>query len=89
MVSVSQTARTAKPQTELLFSEQYACIECGISYSEVEPRIFSFNSPYGACPSCNGLGTKLEFDPELVIPDKDKSINDVEITDEDFNFEMD
>ena len=60
---------------DLVFSEQYACTKCGISYSEVEPRIFSFNSPYGACPSCNGLGTKLEFDPDLVIPDKDKSIN--------------
>jgi len=60
---------------ELVFSEQYACAKCGISYSEVEPRIFSFNSPYGACPECNGLGTKLEFDPEIVIPDRNKSIN--------------
>ena len=60
---------------ELVFNEQYACAKCAISYSEVEPRIFSFNSPYGACPECNGLGTKLEFDPDLVIPDKDKSIN--------------
>ncbi|MCX5703795.1 MAG: excinuclease ABC subunit UvrA, partial [Candidatus Omnitrophica bacterium] len=58
-----------------VFSEEYACAKCGISYSEVEPRIFSFNSPYGACPECNGLGNKLEFDPELVIPDKNKSIN--------------
>jgi len=63
-------------RTELVFSEQYACTRCGISYSEVEPRIFSFNSPYGACPECNGLGTKLEFDPDLVIPDKDKCINE-------------
>jgi excinuclease ABC subunit A len=60
---------------DLVFSEHYACAKCGISYSEVEPRIFSFNSPYGACPGCNGLGTKLEFDPDLIIPDKDKSIN--------------
>ena len=59
-----------------VFSEQYACTNCGISYTEVEPRIFSFNSPYGACPECNGLGTKLEFDPELVVPDKNKSINE-------------
>jgi len=59
-----------------IFSEQYACTKCGISYSEVEPRMFSFNSPYGACPDCNGLGTKLEFDPDLVIPDKSKSINE-------------
>ncbi|MFH1269650.1 MAG: excinuclease ABC subunit UvrA, partial [Candidatus Omnitrophota bacterium] len=59
-----------------IFSEQYACVKCGISYSEVEPRMFSFNSPFGACPDCNGLGTKLEFDPDLVIPDKSKSINE-------------
>ncbi|MBU1727494.1 MAG: excinuclease ABC subunit UvrA [Candidatus Omnitrophica bacterium] len=64
----------AKPQ-DLIFSEQYACAKCGISYSEVEPRNFSFNSPYGACPECNGLGTKLEFDADLIIPDKNKSIN--------------
>jgi excinuclease ABC subunit A len=57
------------------YSEQYACLNCGINYSEVEPRMFSFNSPYGACPECNGLGNKLEFDPELVIPDKNKSLN--------------
>ncbi len=59
----------------MIFSEQYACAKCGINYSEVEPRIFSFNSPYGACPECNGLGTKFEFDPDLVVPDKFKSIN--------------
>jgi len=60
---------------ETAFSEEYACVKCGISYSEVEPRIFFFNSPYGACPECNGLGNKLKFDPDLVIPDKTKSIN--------------
>ncbi|MDP2937984.1 MAG: excinuclease ABC subunit UvrA [Candidatus Omnitrophota bacterium] len=63
-------------ETDQIFSEQYACTRCGISYSEIEPRMFSFNSPYGACTDCNGLGTKLEFDPDLVIPDKSKSIND-------------
>ncbi|MCM8801438.1 MAG: excinuclease ABC subunit UvrA [Candidatus Omnitrophica bacterium] len=61
---------------DIVYSEQFACTRCGISYAEVEPRIFSFNSPYGACPECNGLGTKLEFDPDLVIPDKNKSINE-------------
>ncbi|MFQ6112543.1 MAG: excinuclease ABC subunit UvrA, partial [bacterium] len=54
---------------ELLFSEHFACIDCGISYEELAPRMFSFNSPYGACPSCNGLGTTMEVDPELVVPD--------------------
>ncbi len=60
---------------DYIFSEQYACPHCGISYSEVEPRIFSFNSPFGACPDCNGLGTKFEFDADLIIPDRNKSIN--------------
>ena len=60
---------------DLVFSEQYACLNCGISYAEIQPRNFSFNSPYGACAECNGLGTKLEFDPDLIIPDKTKSIN--------------
>ncbi|MFA5060218.1 MAG: excinuclease ABC subunit UvrA [Candidatus Omnitrophota bacterium] len=55
-----------------IFSEKYACIDCGINLLEIEPRIFSFNSPYGACPKCNGLGTKMEIDPELMIPDPSK-----------------
>lgn len=59
-----------------VFSEQYACPKCGVNYAEVEPRNFSFNSPYGACLECNGLGTKIKFDPDLVIPDKTKSINE-------------
>ncbi len=63
-------------KTDIIFSEQYACAKCGISYSEVQPRNFSFNSPYGACPECLGLGTKLEFDPDLVVPDRDRSINE-------------
>jgi excinuclease ABC subunit A len=58
----------------LLFSQLHACPECNISLGEIEPRIFSFNSPYGACPACNGLGTKMEFDPDLILPDRDKSI---------------
>jgi excinuclease ABC subunit A len=61
--------------TDYIYSEQYACPKCEESYPEVEPRIFSFNSPFGACPDCNGLGIKLEFDPDLIIPDKGKSIN--------------
>ena len=61
---------------EMIFSEQYACSKCGISYAEIEPRVFSFNSPYGACPECNGLGNKPEFDVDLVVSDKNKSINE-------------
>lgn len=59
---------------ESLFSEHFACPECEISYEELTPRMFSFNSPYGACPQCNGLGTKLEIDPDRVITDPDKPI---------------
>ena len=55
---------------DLIFSEHFACEECGISLPELEPRLFSFNNPYGACPECTGLGEKLEVSPELVIPNK-------------------
>jgi excinuclease ABC subunit A len=59
---------------DLLFSTQYACPNCKISYEELEPRTFSFNSPYGACPKCEGLGVLLQFDPELVVPDPKLSL---------------
>ena len=59
---------------DILFNEQYACIDCGISIEELSPRAFSFNSPYGACPACGGLGNKMEIDPELVIADKSKPV---------------
>jgi len=59
---------------ELLFSEHFACVYCGVSLGEIAPRTFSFNSPYGACSACTGLGCKLEIDPNLVIPDKGLSL---------------
>ncbi|MCG9967587.1 excinuclease ABC subunit UvrA [Pelotomaculum terephthalicicum JT] len=59
---------------EITFSENFACVDCGISIMEITPRLFSFNSPYGACPECTGLGFKKEIDPDLVIPDRRKSI---------------
>ncbi len=59
----------------LTFSEHLACTHCGLSFDELAPRNFSFNSPYGACPECDGLGTKFQVDPELVIPDEDLSID--------------
>lgn len=61
---------------EMVFSQNFACIECGISLEELTPRMFSFNSPYGACPKCSGLGINMEIDPDLVIPDKRKAILD-------------
>ncbi|MGA7369477.1 MAG: excinuclease ABC subunit UvrA [Nitrososphaeraceae archaeon] len=57
-----------------LYSQQNACPKCGLSMAELEPRSFSFNSPFGACNACNGLGFKLKFDPDLIIPDRSKSI---------------
>ena len=62
------------PDTELHFSEHFACPDCGVSLGELEPRNFSFNSPYGACPECTGLGTKTEFDPDLIAPDRSLSL---------------
>jgi excinuclease ABC subunit A len=61
---------------ERLYSENYACVHCGISYEEPAPRLFSFNSPFGACPTCNGLGTLMKIDPDLVVPNKKKSISE-------------
>ncbi len=61
---------------EKLFSEHFACVHCGISYEEPAPRMFSFNSPFGACPECNGLGTITKIDPELVVPDPGRSLSE-------------
>ncbi len=60
---------------DMVFSTQYACAECKISYEELEPRSFSFNSPYGACPTCQGLGSREQFDPDLVLPDRALSLS--------------
>ncbi|HHY88842.1 MAG TPA: excinuclease ABC subunit UvrA [Chloroflexi bacterium] len=67
---------SADPPEDMLFSEHLSCPEHGISLEEIEPRTFSFNTPHGACPDCQGLGSKLEIDPDLIIPDKDRSLND-------------
>jgi excinuclease ABC subunit A len=61
---------------DVLFSERYACPDCGISMPELSPRMFSFNSPYGACPDCGGLGTRMYFDEDLVVPDRGLSIRE-------------
>jgi excinuclease ABC subunit A len=61
---------------ELVFSEKFACVDCGISLPEISPRMFSFNNPYGACPQCDGLGTKMYFDPDLIVPNSDLSIRE-------------
>ncbi|MGP4078865.1 excinuclease ABC subunit UvrA [Pseudalkalibacillus sp. R45] len=63
-------------EEELLFSQHHACPYCGFSIGELEPRLFSFNSPFGACSSCDGLGTKLEVDLDLIIPDWDRTLRD-------------
>ncbi len=65
---------------DLMFSQNYACEDCGVSIEELSPRMFSFNNPFGACPSCTGLGSQMKLDPELIIPNKDLSIVEGAIT---------
>ncbi len=64
------------PESEVFFSQKNACPDCGISIPELQPRLFSFNNPFGACPECTGLGAKMEFDPDLLIPDPDLSFEE-------------
>ena len=61
---------------EKKYSEHFACVDCGINFEELTPRMFSFNAPQGACPECNGIGSKMEIDPDLVVPDKSLSLNE-------------
>ncbi len=75
VVIVSDVTDREHPKDHL-YSEKYACVYCGISLPEIEPRTFSFNSPHGACPVCGGLGTQMEFDPDLIVPDPEKSIRE-------------
>jgi excinuclease ABC subunit A len=75
-VEIVPKEETAEPPETLTFSEHLACSHCGLSFEELAPRNFSFNSPYGACDRCDGLGTRFEVDPELVVPDDDLSLAD-------------
>jgi len=77
-IAVAEWAEIAEGDAEprrLLFSEKFACPVSGFTISEIEPRLFSFNNPFGACPTCDGLGVKLGFDPDMVVPDKDKTLH--------------
>jgi excinuclease ABC subunit A len=77
-IAVAEWADIAEGETEprrMLFSEKFACPVSGFTISEIEPRLFSFNNPFGACPVCDGLGAKLTFDADLVVPDKDKTLH--------------
>jgi len=65
---------TGGVKEEILFSQKFACVVCGISYTELTPRMFSFNNPHGACVTCSGLGTSMYFDPELIVPNEDLSL---------------
>ncbi len=74
-LSTNGTVKISRPGNEdLVFSEQLACPDCGVSYEEITPRMFSFNNPFGACESCSGLGYLLEIDPDLCVPDQSLSI---------------
>ncbi len=72
--AIHQVPPKAGRSRDLIFSEHFACVACGISLPDIEPRLFSFNSPYGACPQCTGLGSTLEVDQELVLPNKNLSL---------------
>src|SRR4030095_14962759 len=61
---------------EILFSERFACTDCGVSYPEISPRLFSFNNPFGACPDCGGLGSKMYFDPALIVPNPNLTLEE-------------
>jgi excinuclease ABC subunit A len=76
VVRVERLSDAGGATEEMLFSRRFACIECGTSLPELSPRMFSFNSPQGACPACNGLGVNRYFDPDLLIPDVRKSLAD-------------
>jgi excinuclease ABC subunit A len=76
VVKVEILADGEKVASETLYSQKFACVDCGISYPELTPRMFSFNNPHGACQTCSGLGTSLYFDPELIVPNEDKSLAD-------------
>nr|MCR4935927.1 excinuclease ABC subunit UvrA [Oscillospiraceae bacterium] len=71
---VNVIVRDGEGERELRFSQNYACDDCGISIEELTPRLFSFNNPFGACPVCSGLGIQRRIDPELVIPDRSRSL---------------
>ena len=75
-ISESPEPSPTLASVEKTYSEHYSCAVCGFSMPELEPRVFSFNSPYGACPECTGLGTKTEFDIDLVVPDRSKPLRD-------------
>ena len=72
----SSTSRTSRPARSPPTRERFACLHCGTSMPELEPRMFSFNSPHGACPRCTGLGSQMEIDPELIVPDPSLSLNE-------------
>ena len=74
VVIVSPAGEKGACGEDILFSEKNTCIKCGISFEKAAPRNFSFNSPYGACKECNGLGNKMKIDPELVVPDKEEAL---------------
>ena len=77
-LATAEFADLAEGETEprkILFSERFACPVSGFTITEIEPRLFSFNNPFGACPTCDGLGQKLTFDPDLIVPDPDKSLH--------------
>src|SRR5204863_7827123 len=72
-IAITESADTGE---QTIFSEKFACPVSGFTIEEIEPRLFSFNNPFGACPACDGLGTELKFEPDLVVPDTSLSLRD-------------
>lgn len=67
---------SGKEEYEKKYSEHFACVDCGLNFEELSPRMFSFNAPQGACPECNGIGSKMEMDPDLIVPNRNLSLNE-------------
>ncbi len=76
MVDIERLGDDGEPGEVTTYSERFACLNCGTSMPELEPRMFSFNSPHGACPRCTGLGSQMEIDPELIVPDPSLSLSE-------------
>lgn len=72
----SEDGKVDTKEYEKVYSEHFACVDCGINFEEVTHRMFSFNSPHGACPECNGIGSKMEMDPDLIVPEPELSLNE-------------
>ena len=73
---IVKVSPVVEEDADILFSSKFACVDCGVSYPEITPRMFSFNNPMGACPTCDGIGAKMFFDPNLIVPNEELSLRE-------------